>query len=423
MKRVSVSKHDQLYRVAMFLFIVSLGLGDRIAIFGVRVTYIATAVILIISMSKNRISFSALRNRKYSRMLKFGILWLMYPFLTIMFARNLSLWISQYIALMINFLVIWLIVRYIKTGEDWLLIGRSAAALLCITLSVGLWEIYTSDHIYVPDYTSVGPVDAAMMAIQPVTFYGNINDSASALFLLFFTTSIYVLYINKWRKYGLFYVGVGLLTVYEVWVSQARAVMYSFVVLLVFFVGFAILAVIKKSQAKVLYYISAFCVAAGISIAFLLHPPSYYIGLLAGRNGYVASGNYSSDLFRLRIIKESFVEFVNTFFIGLGPGQSIVVSGINLHNFYLEILFEYGIWIGGFFLYKFFCLSFPGRQLEPRKLDSLMKSTPFVFLLLGISSSHFFSIRLTWVCIAFVFCLKYGGFYADVRLNQSGEGR
>ena len=410
MRIVENKQHDRLYRIAMFVFIVSLGLGDKIAVFGIRVTYIATAIIVLISLSRERISLSGLRNYKYAKFIRFGLIWMIYPVVTLIFVKDLSVWISQYVVLIINFIVVWLIVRYIKTERDWLLVGKSIIALLIITLAVGFWEIKTSNHIQVLNTDNVDPISVMRRATMPFTFYGNINDSASAMFLLFFMVLIYMLYARRWKKHRLVYIGLFLLSLYEIMATQARAVMYSFGVLLLFFVFYEMLARIKRLQAKNLYYIMWVCVVAGVLFLFAIHPPSYYVGLLSGNASYVASGDYASDLWRLTILKDSFVAFLKTLCIGLGPGQTILISGINLHNFYLEVLFEYGIFIGGYFLYSLFKLSFFGYKIEPRALDSVIKSTPFVLLLLGISSSHFFSIRITWVCIAFLFCLKYGDF-------------
>lgn len=401
--------HQSIYRNVMLLFIISLGLGDYFKIFSVRILYLVTLALIILSVNNWGIGSGSVLNAKYRKMIKFGFFWLIYSVITLVFAVDFSLWIHQYKTLLLNFLVVYLMVKYIKSVNDWMWIAKCVIFLLVVMVIVGFWEICTGNHIHFFDSMSVSPRTVELLQNAPFTFYGNINDNGSALFMCTVIMTLYVVYNWNCLKYKEAYFILGFCAVYQMFKTSARGVVYSLPLLLAFIFFFRILLKFKRSQSRNLYIGIIVAIIYMILLALMLHSPGYYLSLLKGKSEYVSSGNYDSDLFRLGLIWNSFLSFIHTLGLGLGPGQSIIVDGINLHNFYFEVLFEYGF-VGGYFIYQIFKLSFIKKTTLAKNVDAMIMSMPYVLILLGLSSSHFFSIKITWVFLTLLFCLKYGDF-------------
>ena len=104
---------------------------------------------------------------------------------------------------------------------------------------------------------------------------------------------------------------------------------------------------------------------------------------------------------------------ISSFGFGVGAGQSILANNINLHFFYLEILVEYGIFVGGYLLVIIFMMSFHVdyglRSFSEIMMNSLYRSFPIVMILLGVASSGTVRIRATWI----IFVLLYTYAYKD----------
>ena len=389
----------------MCAFIISLGLGDSFSLFGFRLIYVTTALALIFSIIDKKPSFKGLRNNYYRKMIIFGIIWVIYPVVTLFFVRDMSLWTLYYRGLVINFVVVWLIVRYIECEADWIHLARSCAALLCITLAVGMFETITKKHL----------IDTSKAVIyndrHPITFYNNMNDSAAVMTILLFITLILFFIKNKknrWATIGVILASV--VTLVDVIFLDSRSVILGIIATVVVFIFYFFMWKFDTNKAKkIIIGILVMLILIAL-ILFAFRSPYYYIGLITGEKNYLKSGNYESDVFRVNLIVNVFRDFVKTYGIGIGPGQSVVINDCPLHFFYLEILFDYGIVIGCYFLWELFAIGTYKSKLNNRLVDSFLNASFVLYLILGVATSKFFLTRMVWVSIALVFCLKYGEF-------------
>ena len=131
-----------------------------------------------------------------------------------------------------------------------------------------------------------------------------------------------------------------------------------------------------------------------------------------------SEGNSISDLYRWSLIKQGMKMFTDSMGLGVGPGQSIALAGINLHNFVIEILSEYGIII--FVLVMSLIMSIWNTSFNVH-LAGKKRAIYFAYvpsmLIAGISSSSFYKFKMVWIVLVMFYLLK------DSPVNDTENGR
>ena len=118
--------------------------------------------------------------------------------------------------------------------------------------------------------------------------------------------------------------------------------------------------------------------------------------------------NYYSDLQRLTIMKEAFQLGYKRLFLGLGPGVSTLMLGINPHLLFLEILVDYGFIILGLFLKVLFEILKINFSSINKFTKSIIVSFIIGFITISIASSSIIRIRIAWIMLAIIYSLyKY----------------
>ena len=395
------TKHARIYQMISLGFVISLGFGEVVSIAGIKLSYIFFGLVLAYFFGLNRgeIILSKSKKKIY-RLLSLFLLWMVYPIIQLLWVKDIGLWLSFYRALVINLLVITLLLNYIDTWGDWMWISKAFVIFQMIMILVGYWEIYTGHHLILLE----GELNLIKYAARPMSFYGNGNDSATVLFFCLCNSLVY-LFAEKRN----FIKKVGLLvlisaTIHQIVIIDARGATYSIFLLIPFVIYFCIVVKLRKfSVANERWFeiITIGIAIIAVIAIFEAHPIQYYFLLYSG------SGNYGSDLGRLELIKNGFEAFKESAFLGTGPGQSILASGINLHFFYLEMLFEYGLFFGGLMLAGIFISAFCKHSEFPMVAESILRSVPFVLTLTGVSSSKTFILRPTWVLLTLLFASLY----------------
>ncbi len=393
--------HLYIHQLFAILFVISLGIGEVVSLAGIKLSYITTIVMILFFLFETRGSIKLPGKKKNIRtLILFFLVWLVYPLVQYFWVKDLNLWFSFYVSLIINLLIIVLLILYINTWDDWKVISRAFIAFLVIQLIVGCWEILTGNHLVLLE----GERNLLYYISKPLSFFGNGNDNAVVVFFGLYNVLIYLFSEKKSIVTKFFLTLLCIAAVIEIVIIDARGATYSIFLLPLFAIYYQLKQSLEKRSKNLsqLFSIFVIIITGGFLLwVFLSHPIEYYLARFSGE------GNYYSDLGRIRIITDSFNAFVESFFLGIGPGQSIVASHINLHNFYLEILFEYGILIGGFMILQIFKVSFrnyPGLTMFSK---SLIRAFPFVMVLTGVSSSKTFIMRPTWVLITLLFALYY----------------
>lgn len=389
--------HSKLTQWMMIIFIISLGLGEVVNVAGIKLSYIATFLMILMLFSENggRVLIGG-KHKASQKFMFFCLLWVVYPVVQLIWVKDFSLWLVFYRALIINLLVIFILLIYIRTWEDWMWISFSFIAFHVIALGVGLWEMVTGQHIILLE----GEKNLAHYAGVPLIFYGNGNDTAVVLCMGI--ANVLMFYFVKKRKIKekIIFFLIVLLSIVEIWTINARGASYGLILMIPFIVFFYFQSGVSKKNYKMGEIILYSSIVLGLMVVFIIftiHPIEYYFWQFSG------SGNLGSDLVRLQLIVNAFRAFLDTFLFGTGPGQSIVANGINLHFFYLEILIEYGVIFGSYILFQFLKIGLKSEHSLSRGTESVLRSVPFVLILLGVSSSKTFILRPTWILFVIMY--------------------
>lgn len=404
MKINSMYNTDNIGKIICFIFVLTLGFGEVVSFGTIKLSYLTASAFFFYSIFIEK-KLNIFKKGLNFNLFIFLLLWIAYSIVQLMWVKNIDLWFSFFRTLLLNILSIILLLNYIGSKDDLVLVMRSFLFLILICLIVGLWEYKTSQHINYMNYSEMNEITIYNISNKPLSFFGNINDNASVLFL---GLIISLIYFGIERKKNILINIIRLsflaLIIFEIIIIDARAIKYSVPFLFIFILFFYVLNKMSSSEKTTKMLLIAFFISFTIMIiiALSINPIEYYFGLIS--NGT----DYMSDIGRINIIRNGYEAFLDSFGFGLGAGQSITISNINLHSIYLEILFEYGILVAGYLLFLFIKMMFSSPNVHCGLSDCTIRSFPIILLLAGVSSSKLFSLKPFWIVLSIVLIVKFG---------------
>ncbi|WP_409272366.1 O-antigen ligase family protein [Neobacillus sp. SCS-31] len=386
----SVKRTRTLY--ALFFLVITSCLGEAFNIFGIKLSWIVAIITILFFIFENKnkkIRFSTCDIKKY---VYFFIIWFGYATLQMPFILNNDYAISSYLSLIVNIFIVIILALNIHSIEDLVFINKGLIVALVIHLSIAIWEITTGNHI-----VDLSPEDFLFYYYKPVSVFVNGNDLAT--FICFGIVSLLLNYaITKANRLITFtLIIISIMVLINI---NARAPIYGMLIYVLCFISLYILFKIYKNNKL------AFKVVTSMILSFFIIS---IITLLASFSSeelvfkISSAGNLESDILRLNLMKAAIEGFVNSNLLGMGPGQSINLLGINVHNFFLEIMAEYGLIIFGGILMIFIQLLKVFKQKLPEFLTLCIMSFPPAFALISIASSGAVRIRATWIIITLLY--------------------
>lgn len=392
-------EHTVVTKVCMFLFVISLGLGEVAAIGPIKLSYITTLIVLTALGFENGFRFPIVtKDERKNKLLVFLFVWIAYSIVQLLWIEDYQLFASFFRIQVINVLVVYIITIYITSKKDWVFMADSLLALLMVSLLVGQWEIITGGHIV----TLSGVRNVIYYRNRPVAFYGNGNDYATVLALGVFAI-LCDLSVNRYRiSIVLIKLIVVVFSYYQIIAINCRGALYSvilFPMLALILWGVSRISRYSKRQEQLINSLLLFLLVALLLWVFSNNSPTDLVYRYSG------SGNYRSDLGRLNMIVNGLKGLLRTFGFGVGMGQSILLNNINLHFFYLEILVESGVFVGGYLIYLFFSLSLSVNEHFSDVTNAVVRTFPLILVLLGVASSGMSRLRVTWIVFALFYLL------------------
>ena len=393
--------HSKFHKLLMFLLIFTSGMGSVGAVFGIRPSYVvAFTVAVFLAVDKIR-TLDLTENRRYLWMLAFMFVWGAYSLVQGVIAKDMTYYAIYLKGLFINIFLVFVIIDYVRDVDDVRFLLYCFAAYIAVCLTIGFVEICADLHIVNVRATS---------RWRPHSFYGNENDNgavlaygAYAIFLCFLKARI--------RQMKIIFLHLLGVTAFEIVMSRSRAAILGLVSMALFTALFTFLVRVREGSKKTYRIILAsgfaFFVIA-VALTFIIFTPTELVELLSGE------GNKESDSLRFDLIISGIRSLFDSYGLGLGAGQSITLNGINLHNFYLELLTEYGVIIGGVFLALMLGIMLEFKEfkwsLDKKRntvADGLVRSFPIALAVIGIGPSSAMNMRATWIIIGLVFAFKY----------------
>ena len=363
----------------------------------------ATGILL-----QGRVDISHIKVKPY---LKFLALWLSYAVLSLAWAADKGAAVRDIIFLVMAISVIFFVVYYFSNSKDLKRLYYLWLVVLGGLLLVGFWEHLTGQHL--PVSGLYGETRARFM-FMPTSVFRNPNDFATYLAL----SIPFILALIRYRR-GIVVRSVALVvlfaSLYLLLETFSRAnylaVMLEFAFLFTF---------LFKLKAKFKAIILGGLLILALVIA-LPGPTQRIIGTISEQIESITSPwelSYGSTGVRINLLKNSLVFLVRTAGFGVGAGNAEYWMGnfpvyntrgiTNLHNWWDEILLEYGVFI--FTGYVLFYLSlvvnmYKIHQRLSAGTEKMICEALLValvgFFLASISSSSIMALRPQWFLFAF----------------------
>lgn len=348
----------------------------------------------------------------------FLFLWLFYAMLTGMWVRSYHDYFRSILFLFFNvgFVLMSLVIKL--NINDFKRLYNIWVFGLVISICIGLWNQITGNYLF--EYESLDYIVNTIFPV-PRSFYFNQNDYASFIVLsISFLFSMLINQTSKKMKIFLFF--LTLLSIFHVVMTFSRT---NFIAILFMFCLYFLLLSKKKLRAWAIVIL-----ITSVSIYTVYQfVPEKELEKIANQLSISLNDEDVSSNRRMNLIRNGFEYLVDSLGFGIGAGNTEYYMGkyklydtgglVNMHNWLVLILVEYGVII--FVLYLFF-LMFTIRKLykifnHSRKLKDEVNTKISLALLLSLisfilvnnSSSNYMNFIPQW--LLFAFALAYVKYY------------
>lgn len=310
----------------------------------------------------------------------FFILWLFYATGQMFLIEFGNLTVLHYQVIIIGLILIWFMTNIISSISILHLVYKLWGMVLLLTILIAWWEIFTGNHIVNLDGRSFSE-----SSIATVNFYNPNNYS-------FFLSVCFPVVFYWIERLGKFYKIIGIFmflsTFFIIYSNGSRISLLVLIILLLF-------ALIKmsKSQIKILlpiFIIGMFCIL-------------YFYDYILAFIELLTVDNTDESLNIRSYLYDSALNISLNYPFGVGPGnleEFMPILGANVHNFWLEILVNYGfiVFLG---IILFFATTLY-RIVKVRHIKELRPVLKPVFLSIlifiptSIAPSSIFTFGITW---------------------------
>lgn len=395
--RIVFHKNKQFSNTLYMLgaFIVSLNFGTAFQIVGVNIShFVAVAFALVFIWEEDYLVFNTKQDK---RVILFFLFWLLYAFLQVIEVRNLEYYLTFIEILLLNVVIVISILFEVSNQLEFIFLIKAATFSVWLNILAAAWEYFTGNIIVNQTYLFA---DRHYIA----GFIGNFNDFCTFMFFGIILFAIQLFFAKSIFEKAYCLAGI-IAAIVIILYDGSRGGIYALICSAVLFPMFLILdsKLIPSRRTKVLIAIGG--IAAVIAIMVIVKKKGINGALYLLDNS--GGGDIQSDIGRFRMIKEALVATVDTIGFGVGAGQSIVVcGGINVHNFFVEILCEYGLVVFLFVVYFAFIIPLRRNSNLPCFLNAVTQTFACGFLIASVTSSSINKMRMLWIVLTLLYILK-----------------
>ncbi len=300
--------------------------------------------LLKIKRSKTRTCYKPLQAKTknaFSRLFLLG--WLAYAAISVLWVMSYGGWVRQIYFIALAVLLTWLFCKYLNDKKK---LYRAVCAFqlgILVQALIGWYEVFTRNY----HWLEMTPKNVAIYVEGsrriPIAMAANPNNFAT-LMLIGVALALICLFQNKerWQKIVFGVIAASESALIVLTTSRANIL------------GLALMAFLLILCTKNKWIIIATLISGALLLAFPLR--GYLLEILHFNFGQ--SG--SSDNVRANLIKNGFIFLGKSLGFGLGAGQTEYWMGhyalhdtsgyTNMHNFWMEILVNYGLIIAIFFV-------------------------------------------------------------------------
>ncbi|WP_097003405.1 O-antigen ligase family protein [Lacrimispora amygdalina] len=272
----------------------------------------------------------------------FMFIWFIYGLINVFFVKEIYEYLANLIALFEGLVATIAFCTFFDKLDD-IIVSMKAFLIAGVIHNIIGWQEYITGNYR---FVNEDIVYAFRRTRNPVSSFGNCNDFATFIFFVLFISIILVL-ISKKKIAKILYFGIAASSVLMIVFSGSRANMLA-----TFITAFILIVymVFKSSGRKGLKYLLLAILTIFLGIIIGLYNGLQYIIL----NFFNDPGTVSSNSERIKLILNGIYFLKDSFGLGIGAGsvdywlQNLArypVTVHKLHNWFLEILTSYGIFI------------------------------------------------------------------------------
>ena len=389
---------------------------------------------LYIFHHNGRLSLSHIKVKRY---LQYLALWLGYAFLSLLWAASKTDAIRHIIFLFMGTSIIFFMVYYLKGLDQLTRVFYIWMIIFAALIPVGVWEVTSGMHLHL---SKLGEETRHWKLFAPTTVFYNQNDYATYLAISLSMILVWIRYLRnvfiRFFVVFIFVAGIWLLILTlsrSCYIALLMAVVFWFLFLLKFNMK------IKVFVVTGLFVLAIYSLLPGQVVPVVTNAISQIKSL---RNISFAQGNdLSSGTVRASMIKISLYSVFDSGGFGVGAGNienyfensasSYLRGRTNVHNWWIEILANYGIFIFTVYLVFFFSLLINlwrtwvilKNRTEKMICEALLIGC-VSFLLAAMSSSTIIAFRPQWLFFGFALAfLNYCKIHAYSNVAQKNVKR
>ncbi|MFK8242152.1 MULTISPECIES: O-antigen ligase family protein [unclassified Facklamia] len=359
--------------------------------------------------------------------------WLMYLFwwfigvVSVIWVKDIKLWFQAVFLLSIGVFVITALYLWLNKLEDWYRIIYGVWVMMCFQILWGYYEIITGNYLFadLAKLDKYRTFNSQPMTRIPITYFANQNDYAT--FLLASLSIMLICYHraqNIWLRLTILLSGVA--SSYLIYRSGSRMALLMLGVFIILLVLFQF----KITFNRKIITTGLITGIVGLITIFIIKPALWHklLTMLLSTQ----SGAITGDSARVNLYKNGLIFIGETFGRGVGAGNVeywmgnftyySVGSLVNIHNWWLEILVGYGIFVFASYLVVYILLirrlfimtkySSQREQYTARALLIFM----LIFIFSSITSASNMLIEWHW-CI-FALLISYIKIHESINRNR-----
>ncbi len=395
-------------------------LSEGLSIFPYRVLLLSIFFIILLKLfyQQGKLKIAHIKIKNY---IVFLILWIFYAMFSLAWSQDYIATLKNIIFLSTNISLIIIIVYYFKSLNDmkqlyvlWLIM------LLFVMVPLGLWNMLTGQQLSEFNPQILSPTQLQyydyyekLYRYTPRAVFHNQNDYATYLALSIPFVIAFIRY-SSLRIKKLLGLCLLLLCLFLLIFTLSRA---NYLAVIISF-SFWFLFLVKPLGKKIKIGFFLFVLSLILLNIFSNRLELAFETVNANLTSLLDITALGSNTIRINLIKNSLVFVFNSFGFGIGAGNSIYymqnhavydTNGIvNVHNWWFEILVEYGVFIFTgyviFYVSLFINLYNSYRKLEnneEKKICETLLISLITFFFSSISSSSILNLLPQWILFSF----------------------
>ncbi|QWC22564.1 O-antigen ligase family protein [Bacillus haikouensis] len=316
----------------------------------------------------------------------FMIFWIIWSMGQIIFVQYGYQTLDHLKSLLFGTFIIWIMNKLINNKNRIDMLYTAWGTSIFITTLVGWWELLTNNHL---------PTSRAYIEnISNVATAGFYNQNDYGFFLAL-GLPIMFYWTKKKSLYKIMGIYMLVSSFYFSYVNGSRSI------LLIFFVALSLylISLIKDNKKLLIFFL----------ISILIGVIKFWNVINDSFNEILTLNNADSSLNERQWLTKSALDIFQSNPYGVGPGNLelyMPIQGLRVHNFWLEILVNYGliVFLGLIIIFAIFFIKKFNIDKETQKTINPMFWSVLIFIPTCVVSSSIFQMNITWFILGLIAC-------------------